>query len=1038
MIPSLTVLLALACTQNSKTDPVVDTAVVDETDVDGDGFSVAEGDCDDANPDAFVGAAERCDGMDNDCDGTIDEDVVTTWYVDADGDGFGDDAQPLESCEGGEGYSAVPGDCDDGDRGVYPGAAEQCDGVDEDCDGTIDDDVATRWYADADGDGFGDLGASVAACEAPVGHVADASDCDDRRAEAFPGADELCDEADNDCDGVIDEDVAPIWYADLDGDGHGARDLPQAACVMPTGYAELPDDCDDANAAVNPTADEVCNLLDDDCDGDVDEPDALDALLWYTDSDADGYGARGTGTRACTGLPGEVTNADDCNDADATLNPATTWYIDYDGDAYGSTAYRLVQCLQPAGYVRDATDCDDAVAVINPAGTETCNDVDDDCDGRIDDADSPVTGTSTWYTDADGDGYGDASSTFAACDAPAGTVGDATDCDDGDAGVSPAGDEVWYDGVDSDCDGAEDPDPCVELPGASTVAVDPSCAGAYATSGWSVVTEWTTDAAGYFTSGASYDQVMMTPAVANLTDDNGDGRIDSDDIPDLVFTTFTGSSYGSGGYLRVVSGDGSGVIRSLTTFRFPSSGGTSYTIAGAAGVAIGDLEGDGVPEIVTITTSGAIVALTPSGTAKWVYAASSSLYGYPVLGDMDDDGDLEVAVGGILLNANGSLRGTCAVGTTSVPSAMGDVDADGDLDLLVGGAVCTHTGATLWSSGRGTGYAAAAQLDADPQLEVISSQPSNTRVDALDHTGALLWSYATTSGGGPAAVADIDGDGANEVLVSTETYLTALEPNGTRKWRVTIDDSSSRAAGVSTFDLDGDGAAEVLHSDEHTLRVLDGATGTVLYANSSHESGTIREMPIAADVDADGQAEIVVASNDYNASGWTGLHVLGEANGRWASARTAFGSYAFDPGLFDEDGVCDPSGGTGTMRAQASWSDAPDGAANLVLNLLGVCEDCADNEVDAYVTIDNTGVVFAPEGTPIVAYGLSGTRLTEIGRTTLPSRVMPGERTAPFTLTLPITSLGRDGLRFIVDPAGDVVECDTTDNVATWSETICL
>ncbi len=1034
MTPSLTVLLALACSQTPKTDPVEDTAVVNETDVDGDGFSVAEGDCDDANADAYAGAAERCDGMDNDCDGVIDEDVVTTWYVDADGDGFGDTAQTLDSCEGGEGYSAVPGDCDDGDRGVYPGAAEQCDGVDEDCDGAIDDDVATRWYADADGDGFGDLGASVAACEAPVGHVADASDCDDRRADAFPGADELCDEADNDCDGVIDEDVAPTWYADLDGDGHGSWDLPQAACVMPTGYAEIPDDCDDANEAVNPDADEVCNLLDDDCDGDTDESDAVDALLWYTDSDADGYGARGTGTRACTGLPGEVTNADDCNDADATLNPATTWYIDYDGDAYGSTAYRLVQCLQPAGYVRDATDCDDAIAAINPAGTETCNDVDDDCDGRIDDADSPVTGTSTWYTDADGDGYGDAASTVAACDAPTGTVSDATDCDDGDASVSPAGDEVWYDSVDSDCDGALDPDPCVELPGASTVPVDPTCAGAYTTSGWSVVTELAAGGGSFFTTAPTYDNIMATPFVANMDDDDGDGDIDADDMPDIVFTTFSAGSYTAAGYLRILEGDGSEQQLALTSFTYPARGGTSYSIHGSGGVGVGDLEGDGIPDIVTTTTSGAVVALSRTGAVKWVYAGTTvSAYNNPVFADADGDGDQEVAIGRVILNADGTLRGECSGGSTSLPSAWADLDGDGDLELSVGSTVCSDTGATVVAgSGR---WAALGQLDADAGLEILSV--SSSTLYANDTSGTALWSASLSTGGGMPTVSDIDGDGANEVVVSAASYLYAFEADGTQKWRIAISDLSSQAVSTSTFDFDGDGAAEIVHADEENFRIVNGRTGAELYRNANHGSGTLREMPVVADLDHDGQAEVILASNDYYYAGWDGIHVLGESTGKWASARTSFPHQAWDPGLFDEDGVCDPSGGTGTMRAQASWSDAPDGAANLVLNLLDVCEDCADNEVDAYVTIDNTGVVFAPEGTPIVAYGLSGTRLTELARMTLPSRLMPGERTAPFTFTLPITSLGRDGLRFIVDPDGDVVECDTTDNVATWSETVC-
>jgi hypothetical protein len=432
-----------------------------------------------------------------------------------------------------------------------------------------------------------------------------------------------------------------------------------------------------------------------------------------------------------------------------------------------------------------------------------------------------------------------------------------------------------------------------------------------------------------------------------------------------------------------------------------------------------------------------VAVFTPSSTLKWLYAAGTSQYAYPQLADADGDGDLEIAVGPTILNATGTLRGTCAVGSTSFSSAWGDVDADGDLDLAVGGAVCTHTGSTLWTSGRGAGYAAVAQLDSDAQLEVISVQPSSTRADAFDHNGTLLWSYALSSGGGPPAVADLDADGAMEVLVSATSYLNAIETNGTRKWRVAIDDSSSSAAGVSTFDFDGDGAAEVLHTDEHTLRVLSGTSGSSLYSNTSHESGTIREMPVVADVDRDGQAEIVLASNDYNAAGWAGVRVLGETGGRWASARFSYAMHAWDPGLFDDAGVCDPSGGTGTMRAQTSWSAEPDGAANLVVNWLGACEDCVDGEVDLYVALDNTGTVFVPDGVPVVAYAVSGSTLTEITRTTTGAPIEPGERTTPIRLTVPVASIGSGGVRIVADPDDDVVECDSSDDFVTWSEAVC-
>ncbi|MBM3963032.1 MAG: hypothetical protein FJ306_14195, partial [Planctomycetes bacterium] len=123
---------------------------------------------------------------------------------DGDGDGFvGDD------------------DCNDSDAAVNGGAVEVCDGVDNDCDGQIDEDVQDTWYADADGDGFGDAASATLGCEPPAGAVPSGTDCDDGDPQTAPDADERCDGVDNDCDGAIDEDVREVWYTDADGDGYG-------------------------------------------------------------------------------------------------------------------------------------------------------------------------------------------------------------------------------------------------------------------------------------------------------------------------------------------------------------------------------------------------------------------------------------------------------------------------------------------------------------------------------------------------------------------------------------------------------------------------------------------------------------------------------------------------------------------------------------------------------------------------------------------------------------------------------------------------
>ena len=186
MLP-LGVVLA-ACTNGDK-DDTDDTDNVnddtggstggDEIDQDGDGFTEDE-DCDDLDADVNPDASETCDGVDNDCDGEIDEGVMDTYYDDADGDGFGDPSSSVDACEALTGTVPNSNDCDDSDSTIYPGAEELCDGIDNNCDGVVDEDLTSQsWYADSDGDGYGDADDSVEACEQPTGYVDNDWDCDD-------------------------------------------------------------------------------------------------------------------------------------------------------------------------------------------------------------------------------------------------------------------------------------------------------------------------------------------------------------------------------------------------------------------------------------------------------------------------------------------------------------------------------------------------------------------------------------------------------------------------------------------------------------------------------------------------------------------------------------------------------------------------------------------------------------------------------------------------------------------------------------------
>ncbi len=459
-----------------------------DPDSDDDGTGDAS-DCAPIDDSVNPAATEICDGIDNDCDGTVDESDASdasTWYADTDGDGYGDPGSALSACTQPSGYVADNTDCDDGDGAANPGATEYCDGHDDDCDGVVDEPDAadaSTWYADTDGDGYGRSSISTQSCDQPSGYVADDSDCDDGDGAISPDATELCDSVDNDCDGTVDEDDADdasTWYADTDGDGFGDPADSMDSCSEPTGYVTDDTDCDDSDGAVNGDATETCDGVDNDCDGDVDEDDASDVATWYADTDGDGFGDPAVSDIDCDQPSGYVADDTDCDDTDGDVNPdatelcdgidndcdgdvdeddagdAVTWYADTDGDGYGDPADSMDSCSEPTGYVTDDTDCDDTDSAQYPGADEYCNGEDDDCDGTVDEDDA--VDASTWYADTDGDGFGDPLSTDIACDQPTGFVADHNDCDDRDADVNPDAEEIWYDGVDGDCDGWSDYD----------------------------------------------------------------------------------------------------------------------------------------------------------------------------------------------------------------------------------------------------------------------------------------------------------------------------------------------------------------------------------------------------------------------------------------------------------------------------------------------------------------------------------------------------------------------------------------------------
>lgn len=421
------------------------------------GYVAGSDDCNDSSAAAYKGATEICDGLDNDCDGYTDEGLTSTYFADADGDGYGDPYKTTVACSVPTGYATVNTDCDDTSSTVHPGATETCNGIDDDCDGTVDDGLPQlTFYADTDGDGYGDANVSETACAPGAGYTNDDTDCDDASADIYPGATETCNGKDDDCNGTVDDGLRTTYYADADKDGYGDPSVSESECTSdgPTsGYVDDGTDCDNTNSIVHPGAPEFDDGLDDNCDGVVPE---------LADADGDGY----------------TVDEGDCDDGDATVYPganeicdgkdnncdrvtdtdavdASTWYADFDSDGHGTSAFpSMVACNEPLGYVASNDDCDDANSNVHPDAVEICNGIDDNCDGIVD----PITTADapTWYLDADSDGFGNPLATQPACTQPSGYVADDTDCNDTSASVNPDAPEICGDMFDNNCDGTID------------------------------------------------------------------------------------------------------------------------------------------------------------------------------------------------------------------------------------------------------------------------------------------------------------------------------------------------------------------------------------------------------------------------------------------------------------------------------------------------------------------------------------------------------------------------------------------------------
>ncbi len=620
------------------------------------------------------------------CGDKADDDTGSTGgEVDVDGDGFTEDE-----------------DCDDNNSGVYPGAEEVCNDADDDCDGTVDNDAsdAGTWYADADGDGFGDGDTPYTGCEAPDGYVDGPDDCDDTSADINPSVDEVCNDLDDNCDEGVDEGVTTTFYGDADRDGFGDDDSTTEACDQPPDTASVGGDCDDEDETVYPGAEEVCaDGVVNDCEGTVEDALSECPLTWDESLATSALEFTGTGGSSYTG------NAVASGDVDGDgLDDLLVGAPYYDNEGTDRGAAYLVLGGATAGSSLAAAD-------VSGAGEYSYSylgydvDVAPDVDGDgIDDvlvgAPSNGEGTigvtylvlgSTTADFEDPDGFLEPDTNGRAGQAVAG-VGDV----DGDGlGDVLIGNPYYYD------EGYQGRAYLVYGPGTGT-----------------------TSAADVTLSSESSGNVFTGKAVAGVGDVNGDGMHDM--LVSAPSVTVSGLQSGRAYLIHGGASLADGTVADMAAATLQSGELGAYVGDSLDGA--GDFDGDGMDDIVvgapssdTVTSNGgaAYVFLgTVSGPTAAADAAAtftgSETHGFAGravagAGDMDGDGLSEVLVGEpgdwiegadtggsvyvMLGGSSGGVTAATAVTSTSgetardgagLSLAAGDFDGDGIPDAMIG------------------------------------------------------------------------------------------------------------------------------------------------------------------------------------------------------------------------------------------------------------------------------------------------------------------------------------------------------------------
>jgi len=527
---------------------------------------------------------------------------------------------------------------------------------------------------------------------------------------------------------------------------------------------------------------------------------------------------------------------------------------------------------------------------------------------------------------------------------------------------------------------------------------------------------------------SEYTVVETSPIAINLDDDNADGVIDINDIPDLVFPAFRRRKFRGTGHLIALSG--------ATKEPLWIASSEEYPFWGISGVAAGDVDRDGFSDVFAPTKFG-LMRLTNEGEMVWHVEVATQPGGQSVvsLADINADGVAEIIMGGAVIDANGSIlweaEDNVGSGRKYFGAFAADIDSDGYQEVISSGAVFAHDGAIRWQIEELKGHPAIGDLDGDFVPEIVSSYEGVVTV--VNATGSVLWRATHGHRSGPPTIADFDGDGAAEIGVASKETYTVLDGDGSVLWSQPIDETSSGMTGSSVFDFEGDGAAEVVYADEETLWVFDGASGVVEMAWTEHSSGTRFEYPTIVDIDGDGSAEIILAGGrDASA----GIRVIGSEDSSWAPARSIWNQYAYSITNIDDDGtipaVPEPNWlRWNSFRAGNSETKVGLDVSDLRVGIPSSCDvECFRDVVEVYFPIENIGRQDIMQ--EITVY-VQGSSLEEVSIPSLAQQEVYW--VGPYVFTQKEVE---DGILVFADVQDWIEECEEENNSLLWNQSPCM